>query len=50
MTMCLHTHSTFSEVLKQIPVLEYIPYLPDLAPCDFFMFQKLKNHLDRASI
>lgn len=23
----------------------YPPYIPDLAPCDFFLFPKLKEHL-----
>lgn len=28
-----------------IPVLEHPPYSPDLAPCDFFMFPKVKEAL-----
>jgi histone-lysine N-methyltransferase SETMAR len=28
---------------KQITVLEHPPYSPDLAPCDFFLFPKLKT-------
>lgn len=27
---------------KRIPVLEHPPYSPDLAPCDFFLFPKVK--------
>ncbi|GFT00902.1 putative mariner transposase [Trichonephila clavipes] len=30
---------------KNIPVAPQPPYLPDLSPCDFFLFPKLKNHL-----
>jgi histone-lysine N-methyltransferase SETMAR len=30
---------------KQDPVLHHAPYSPDLAPCDFFLFPKLKNSL-----
>ncbi|GFW79158.1 uncharacterized protein TNCV_3631891 [Trichonephila clavipes] len=29
---------------KNIPVVPQPPYLPDLSPCDFFLFPKLKNH------
>lgn len=28
---------------KQVAVLEHPPYSPDLAPCDFWLFPKLKN-------
>ena len=33
--------------LKQEKVVElpHPPYSPDLAPCDFFLFRRLKNHL-----
>jgi hypothetical protein len=31
--------------LKQVPVLHHAPYLPDLVPCDFFLFPKLKYSL-----
>jgi transposase len=27
---------------KQVPVLHHAPFSPDLAPCDFFLFPKLK--------
>ena len=27
---------------KRTPVLQYAPYSPDLAPCDFFLFPKIK--------
>jgi histone-lysine N-methyltransferase SETMAR len=30
---------------KRIPVLEHAPYSPDLAPCDFFLFPKIKSAL-----
>ncbi|GFT64698.1 putative transposase [Trichonephila clavipes] len=29
---------------KDIPVAPQPPYSPDLSPCDFFLFPKLKNH------
>ena len=31
--------------LKKVTVLPHPPYSPDLAPCDFFLFPKLKKHL-----
>ncbi|GFX83129.1 protein GVQW3 [Trichonephila clavipes] len=30
---------------KNIPVSPQSPYSPDLSPCNFFLFPKLKNHL-----
>ena len=30
---------------KNIPVLPHPPYSPELAPCDFYLFPKLKGHL-----
>ncbi|GFX87156.1 putative mariner transposase [Trichonephila clavipes] len=30
---------------KRTPVLEHAPYSPDLAPCDFFLFTKIKPAL-----
>ena len=30
---------------KNIPVLPHPPYSPDLAPCDFYFFPKLKSKL-----
>jgi histone-lysine N-methyltransferase SETMAR len=30
---------------KRIPVLEHPPYSPDLAPCDFYLFPKVKSAL-----
>ncbi|GFU23208.1 putative transposase [Trichonephila clavipes] len=30
---------------KNIPFAPQPPYSPDLSPCDFFLFPKLKNHL-----
>jgi hypothetical protein len=30
---------------KQVPVLHHARYSPDLAPCDFFLFPKLKHSL-----
>ena len=45
-TMPHVTHS-INEFLaeKSIPVVPQPPYLPDLSPCDFFLFPWLKNHL-----
>ena len=31
---------------KGIPVVLQSPYSPDLSPCDFFLFHKLKNVLN----
>jgi hypothetical protein len=30
-----------------IPVVPHPPYTPDLAPCDFFLFPRLKSILKR---
>jgi len=30
---------------RQVTVLENAPYSPDLAPCDFFLFPKIKSAL-----
>jgi len=30
---------------NKIPVMEHPPYSPDLAPCDFFLFPKIKSAL-----
>jgi len=30
---------------NKITTLPHPPYSPDLAPCDFFLFPKLKTHL-----
>jgi len=42
-----HTALSFREFLvkKNIPVLPHPPYSPDLAPCDFYLFRKLKLKL-----
>lgn len=42
-----HTSAIVSNFLKQekVNVLPHPPYSPDLAPCDFFLFPKLKNYL-----
>jgi histone-lysine N-methyltransferase SETMAR len=39
-----HSSRIVSEFLtkREIPVLSHPPYLPDLAPADFFLFPKLK--------
>jgi hypothetical protein len=37
--------STVSGKKKQVPVLHLTPYSPDLAPCDFYLFPKLKHSL-----
>jgi histone-lysine N-methyltransferase SETMAR len=43
------THSALSVkrflVKHNIPVLEHPPYSPDLAPCDFYLFPKVKSAL-----
>ena len=33
---------------KQICVMDYLPYSPDLSPCDYFLFQKLKTAMKGA--
>ncbi|KAL4092164.1 hypothetical protein QTP88_026717 [Uroleucon formosanum] len=42
-------HSAFSIqrflIEKKISVLQHPPYSPDLAPCDFFLFPKIKSFL-----
>jgi len=42
-----HTALSILEFLakKNIPVLPHPPYSPDLAPCDFYLFPKLKSKL-----
>jgi len=42
-----HTALSIREFLanKNIPVLPHLPYSPDLAPCDFYLFPKLKSKL-----
>jgi len=42
-----HTALSIREFLvkKNIPVLPHPPYSPDLAPCDFYLFCKLKSKL-----
>jgi len=42
-----HTAISVIEFLakKGIAVVPQPPYSPDLSPCDFFLFQKLKFHL-----
>jgi len=41
-----HTSFAVREFLAQhITTLSHPPYSPDLAPCDFFLFPKLKTHL-----
>jgi hypothetical protein len=44
-----HTTLSVREFLasKQITVLEYSPYSPDLAPSDFFLFPKIKEILNK---
>ena len=45
--MPAHTSLSIWEFLekKNIPVLPQPPYSPDLAPCDFYLFPKLKSKL-----
>ena len=42
-----HTALSIREFLakKNIPILPHPPYSPDLAPCDFYLFPKLKSNL-----
>jgi transposase len=42
-----HTAVSVKQFLaeKQIAVLKHPPYSPDLAPCDFFLFPKVKSVL-----
>lgn len=42
-----HTAISINEFLasKNIPVAPQPPYSPDLSPCDFFLFPRLKIHL-----
>ena len=42
-----HKVAIVREYLKQEKVVElpHPPYLPDLAPCDFFLFPRLKKQL-----
>ena len=42
-----HTVLSIRELLakKNIPILPHPPYSPDLAPCDFYLFSKLKSKL-----
>jgi transposase len=45
--MPAHTTLSIREFLakKDIPILPHPPYSPDLAPCDFYLFPKLKSKL-----
>jgi len=42
-----HTAVSINELLakQSFPVVPQSPYLPDLSPCDFRLFPRLKNHL-----
>jgi len=42
-----HTAQTVTKYLKQerVVTLPHPPYSPDLAPCDFFLFPKIKREL-----
>ena len=43
-----HTSRQTQEALRRLnfnDILPHPPYSPDLAPCDFFLFPKLKEHL-----
>ena len=35
----------FLATKEKIEMMDQTPYSPDLAPCDFFLFPKLKNNL-----
>jgi transposase len=43
----IHTTLSVREFLAKhsIPVVPHPPYSPDLAPCDFFFFSRLKSTL-----
>jgi hypothetical protein len=41
----LNREEMCQNVLEKIPVLHHAPYSPDLVPCDFFLFPKLKHSL-----
>ena len=47
-----HTAVSINEFLaeKSNPVVPQPPSLPNLSPCDLFLFLRLKNHLKRAQI
>ena len=42
-----HKSATVQEYLKEsgLDVLDHPPYTPDLSPCDFWLFQRLKEML-----
>ena len=42
-----HTAKTATTILQEFrwKILSHPPYSPDSAPCDFFLFPKLKEHL-----
>ena len=42
-----HSSKTVTKYLKQerVNILPHPPYSPDLAPCDFFLFPKIKKEL-----
>ena len=42
-----HKAAIVTDFLKseKVTVLPHPPYSPDLAPCDYFLFPRLKNHL-----
>ena len=42
-----HTAKTVTTILREFcwEILSHPPYSPDLAPCDSFLFSKLKEHL-----
>ena len=46
----LHKTKKVNEFLmrKQICVMDYPPYSPDLSPCDYFLFPKLKTAMKGA--
>ena len=41
------TRQSLSMKLKKKSCVSSAPYLPDLSPCDFFLFHRLKNHSKR---
>jgi hypothetical protein len=43
----VHTAATITDWLaaRRVKMIEHPPYLPDLAPADFFLLPKVKNYL-----
>ena len=48
----MHSSQIVRDVLREFrwELLPHLPYIPDLAPSDFFLFPKLKEHLKRMTL